>query len=806
MDIQDRMPIHGVKVNMLYFLSIILFIVLHIDVQCVNADFSTSGVRVAIPLRSGLEPLDAIRGRLRTPTMDVTVTFYSGGSLPYGRVYISSRRIDPNDRAVYLIKLHENALSDSIDLSAGVAGTSNTTSVGYCQHINRVYDPDFRYPNQPQQVIPAGTGEAPIVSLASLNAWDGMPDDGKPFKATDFVPDRENIVNTWRTVSRPPVVSSSESSTRYKCFPGHFGSCMLGDLSASLNATLQPPIANLTLPKLTLSLHPRLETRQGARAFVNFSLALHRQNEPQVVHACTNLAPVDTQLEPEPDFFSFSATNERWYIASERDRFVGRMISRGILSIVLYFALSNAINSSILLNRDRGNPARWLLVMLTAGVLMAHLPLIPQLLVGDGDSEDQIVPCKVIRAIGLITGYLGTGAVAGILMVKAYYGHKRAYWVAVVGIGVEIVVVALLTYNAVRVYALDVKHLPNDGCLAPYMLFGISIETFYSKIVIDVLSNLVCSGLFLAVVMRHRCTMASNAARVYDALARDGLIYLVCACASSVFCPLLYVSQAMPPYITNALYSVDYVVASTLIVQQLLRGEAVRQQRKAEAAAMTIAANKRSTPSAKRTQRFNAKNTTGSNKSGLSNSGSSEGQRTHRPTFASNFALGRKANRDSDISLWTDLGTHNAYYSVTDTNLSCLNEEELDNAVDMAVRLKERERAASNLLSPSRYPDSPRSLVTMATVSTVEAPPPAYEATPGEQTSSGNLRQRLRDSVTSRKTKYLSALSFIRPLNTQRSFETTATDEIQVIESESVNETGSKAASSKRSASYEQQE
>jgi hypothetical protein len=286
-------------------------------------------------------------------------------------------------------------------------------------------------------------------------------------------------------------------------------------------------------------------------------LGLHQVNQPQVAYACTNLAPVNVKEEPEPDFSSLSPTNNRWYMASERNRFVGRMISRGILSIVLYFALINVIYSSVLLHRDRHNPARWLLLILTACVLVAHVQLMPELLVGDGYSATLTVPCPVIRAIGLITGYTCTGAVAGVLLVKAYYGHKRAYWVAIVGICVEIVVVALLTYNAIRAYSNDINHLPNDGCLAPYTLFGISAETFYSKIVIDVSSNILCSGLFLAVVMRHRCTMGSTSARVYDALARDGIIFLVCACASNILCPILYVSQALPPYITNTLYSID---------------------------------------------------------------------------------------------------------------------------------------------------------------------------------------------------------------------------------------------------------
>ncbi|RKP27753.1 hypothetical protein SYNPS1DRAFT_26611 [Syncephalis pseudoplumigaleata] len=761
-------------------------------------DADSSGPSMAIPLLSGTEPLEAVRGRLATATMEVNVTFFSGGNLPYGRVYVASRRLDPADQAVYLLKLHGNPLSSNIDLSASIAGTNGSTTVGYCQGIEGVYDPDFRYPNQPQQVIPVGTGAAPIVSEASMLAWNGLPDDGGPFKESDFVPDRENIVNTWRTVAQPVHIPPPDTPTKYRCRPGRFGSCMLGDLSASLNATLHPPTQNITEARLTVSLHPRLETRKGARAFINYSLALHRVNQPQVVYACTNLAPVDVRRDPEPDFFSFSPTNDRWYMASERNRFVGRMINRGILSIVLYFALTNAINASVLLHRDRKNPARWLLVMLTMGVLVAHLPLIPQLLVGDGDSGDQIVPCSVIRAIGLVTGYLCTGAVAGVLLVKAYFGHKRAYWVAIVGVCVEIVVVALLTYNASRAYANNVRHLPTDGCLAPYVLFGISATTFYSKIVIDVISNLLCSGLFLAVVMRHRCAMGSTSARVYDALARDGLIFLVCACVSSVLCPLLYVSQAMPPFITNTLYSIDYVVASSLIVQQLLRGEAVRQQRKAEALAMTMAAHKRSAQSPKSTKRklrFNVATNNSSGGSGGKKSAMGSGKlhaaRPRGPTFASTLTGGRRPHRDSNLSIWTDAGANNTFFSATSTNMSYINEHDMDDAVDLAIRLKEaRERAAANRhsqlqsLQPqpqhsSSYPESPLSLTSTAGVSLLDVPP-AYrltveeaEAAAASSSSSSNnhMRQRLRDSVASRRTKYLSALSFIRPLNQQRSFE-----------------------------------
>ncbi|KAI8050986.1 hypothetical protein BDF22DRAFT_694274 [Syncephalis plumigaleata] len=721
-------------VSSLFVLFSILSNVLLVEnvVEASKNTVAASNINSAMPLFSGIEPLEAIRGHLRSSTIDVTVTFYSGGNLPYGRVYITTTRLDANDRAVYLLKLHESPLASSIDLSAMATGGNTTSTVSYCQGINGVYDPDYRYPNQPQQVIPMDTGNAPKVSEASLMAWNGLEDNGESFKESDFVPDRENIVNTWRTVVQPPKAPPSDSP-KYRCRPGRFGSCMLGDLSASLNATLSPPTQNVTSPYTTVSLHPRLETRQGRRAFINYSLALHQINQPQVVYACTNLAPLDVKREPEP-------------ISSPSRPPTIDGIWR--VTIVLYFALINVIYSSVLLHRDRQNPARWLLLSHRSSYRL-----------------------------------LCTGSVAGVLLVKAYYGHKRAYWVAIVGVCVEIVVVALLTYNATRAYSNDVNHLPNDGCLAPYVLFGISAETFYSKIVIDVLSNLLCSGLFLAV----------HSARVYDALARDGIIFLVCACASSIFCPILYVSQALPPFITNTLYSIDYVVASTLIVQQLLRGEAVRQQRKAETAAVARAAHKRSDlspKSQKRTLRFNTAASNHSKKSNSSNMKSSYGQpqRLRRPTFASNFTGGgRKPNRDSDISLWTDIGANNTFFSATSTNMSCLNEEDMDQAVDIAIRLKEaRERANSNLQQPPTYPDSPSSLGSMAGASLLDVPP-AYQvnddmaevATPSR--SNGSIRQRVRDSIASRRTKYLSALSFVRPLNNQHSFESNADDKIEVV-------------------------
>jgi hypothetical protein len=219
--------------NLLVSLFVLLPILSGVVVTIVEAAKDTESspsINSVMPLYSGIEPLEAVRGHLSTPSIDIIVTFYSGGSLPYGRVYITTTRLNASDDAVYLLKLHENPLSSSIDLSAVVPGTNITSTVGYCQGIAGVLDPEFRYPNQPQQVIPAGTGNAPIVSAASLLAWNGLEDDGEPFKDSDFVPDRENIVNTWRTVAQKPKVEPNDSP-KYRCRPGRFGSCMLGDLS-----------------------------------------------------------------------------------------------------------------------------------------------------------------------------------------------------------------------------------------------------------------------------------------------------------------------------------------------------------------------------------------------------------------------------------------------------------------------------------------------------------------------------------------------------------------------------------------------
>jgi hypothetical protein len=235
------------------------------------------------------------------------------------------------------------------------------------------------------------------------------------------------------------------------------------------------------------------------------------------------------------------------------------------------------------------------------------------------------------------------------------------------------------------------------------------------------------------------------------------------------------------------------VVASTLIVQQLLRGEAVRQQRKAEAAAITKAAHKRSNQSAKlpnRTLRFNTDTSIDRKKSGSSNMNGGQSQCLRRPTFASNLTGGgRKAKCESNGSLWSDFGANNTFFSATSTNMSCLNEEDMNQAVDIAIRLKEaRERTNSNLQLPPTYPDSPRSLTSMAGVSLLDVPP-AYHVNDEmvevatALSSNDNTHQRIRDSIASRRTRYLSALSAMRPLSKQHSFEPTADDKIEVAPS-----------------------
>ncbi|RKP09408.1 hypothetical protein THASP1DRAFT_28810, partial [Thamnocephalis sphaerospora] len=374
-------------------------------------------------------PLEAAHARLTTSAIDVNVSFYTGGNQPYTRVYVSSTRFNTDDQWIYLLKIHEYQLEGNVVLGA------NSDNDTHCSTIGGVLDPGNRYPGQTKIVLPpdgAWSVNSAAESWDDLEAWNDQDDDGTPFNSDDLVPDSEDIVNNWLTSrNRWQNREDPHRSSIYRCRPGRFGTCMFGDLSAVLGIPLLPH-GNSSLPTATVqtvSLHPRLSVLRGRRPVVNFSLALHRRNLRYATFACANIAALDVNKVQEPDSTTLPITDTRWYMESERRRFVGRMAGRAMLSILFYAATVNVIYATILLRRDRRNPARWLLFILTSGVIFTHLPLLPRLLVGDGDGNDQAVPCSLIRALGLFTGYLCTGASLGILMLKAYYIHKRARWV-----------------------------------------------------------------------------------------------------------------------------------------------------------------------------------------------------------------------------------------------------------------------------------------------------------------------------------------------------------------------------------------
>ncbi|KAI9591918.1 hypothetical protein BDF19DRAFT_245595 [Syncephalis fuscata] len=208
--------------------------------------------------------------------------------------------------------------------------------------------------------------------------------------------------------------------------------------------------------------------------------------------------------------------------------------------------------------------ASWCCIVMTfVGVLTFITPMLFESSFGPTCST------SVIQiAIGLTISTIATNI---ILFERAYLAHQRNRWLLVIGL-VAIVVPPPL--YVVSMWFLAIPYISDYvGCYTQndYWLP-------YIRLTIDLPPNIIFSVVFLLVVYRRYTTYHEGCWRE---LARDGIITMLLVVFSNMVCFIFNISNILKEF-GNMLYVTDWLITSTLLVENQYRISTSAHTKKAE--------------------------------------------------------------------------------------------------------------------------------------------------------------------------------------------------------------------------------
>ncbi|RKP07894.1 hypothetical protein THASP1DRAFT_24021 [Thamnocephalis sphaerospora] len=168
--------------------------------------------------------------------------------------------------------------------------------------------------------------------------------------------------------------------------------------------------------------------------------------------------------------------------------------------------------------------------------------------------------CSSIFVIDAISVSFGTASIVGILVTRAYYVWMRHRWLLYLG-GVLIFATFAIGASALLVLPMHTKE--HSTCQAT-----IDARWLLAKFVIDIVTNVTLSGLYLYVL--SRALREGFSTSLYAELRHEGLISMFLVVVSSIVTAIVVLLDLLPG---NAVYvyGIDILINATLVNRMLCK-------------------------------------------------------------------------------------------------------------------------------------------------------------------------------------------------------------------------------------------
>jgi hypothetical protein len=175
--------------------------------------------------------------------------------------------------------------------------------------------------------------------------------------------------------------------------------------------------------------------------------------------------------------------------------------------------------------------------------------------------------CRLMLLFDAAVVSIGISAITAILFMRAYYTWMRRRWLRIIG---SILVFANIAIGVSMYFSITVYTDSDNYC---WMNIPLAWSTF--KVTVDVITNLILSGLYLYAVRQIMCNGISTS--LYRNLYREGLLATFAVILSSVATAIIVMLGVIESY-EAFVYGLDVVLDAT-IVSRILLSHSSDQQR-----------------------------------------------------------------------------------------------------------------------------------------------------------------------------------------------------------------------------------
>ncbi|RKP09073.1 hypothetical protein THASP1DRAFT_29130 [Thamnocephalis sphaerospora] len=168
--------------------------------------------------------------------------------------------------------------------------------------------------------------------------------------------------------------------------------------------------------------------------------------------------------------------------------------------------------------------------------------------------------CDTILALDATAISFGTASIAAILFIRVYYAWMRHKWLLQLG---GVLIFATFFVGVSGFFTLSIYMDKNGSCL-------VKMDAYWTlaKFVVDIVTNITLSGLYLYVVSRALRGGFSTA--LYVELRQEGLVSAFFVVLSAIITAVAVLLDLIPENSTYV-YGVDLLVSATLVNRMLCR-------------------------------------------------------------------------------------------------------------------------------------------------------------------------------------------------------------------------------------------